>query len=164
MRIFLLWLAFVCGLFVVQSSLLPMVAYSGISPDLLLLMVVSISFLKGSRMGVFMGFLAGLLQDLLTGTFFGVNIFSKMLIGYIGGIFSNRVFKEQVFLPLFASLLATVFNYAVLLLIMLLLGYSYSMPSHLEKVLLPMLWYNVLFAVPVHLLTSSMCERLAVKK
>ena len=164
MKIFLLWLAFVCGMFVVQASLLPLVSYGGISPDLLLLMVVSISFLRGSRMGVFMGFLAGLLQDLVTGTFFGMNIFSKMLIGYVGGVFSNRVFKEQVFLPLFASALATVLNYAVVLLIMFLLGYSYSIPSHLETVLLPMLWYNVLLAVPVHILTARMCETFAEKK
>ena len=164
MRIYLLWLAFVCGLFVVQASFLPLLSYGGISPDLMLLLVVSMSFLQGSRMGVFMGFLAGLLQDLVTGTFFGVNIFSKMLIGYIGGIFSNRVFKEQVFLPLFASVLATGLNYVIVLLIMLLLGYSYSMPSHLETVLLPMLWYNVLLAVPVHILTGRMCGMLAEKK
>ena len=164
MRVFLLWLAFVCGMFVVQASMLPLVSYGGISPDLLLLMVVSISFLRGSRMGVFLGFLAGMLQDLVTGTFFGMNIFSKMLIGYVCGIFSNRVFKEQVFLPLFASLLATVLNYVVILIIMFLLGYAYSMPSHLETVLLPMLWYNVLLAVPVHILTSGMCDKLAEKK
>jgi rod shape-determining protein MreD len=164
MRLFLSWLAFICGTYIIQSSLLPLVAYNGISPDLLLLLVVSLGFLQGRRLGVFIGFLVGLLQDLVTGSFFGVNIFSKMLLGYASGVFSNRVFKEQAFLPLFASILASMINYFVILLIMVLLGYRFNLAAHLQSVLLPMVWYNVLLAVPMHRFVSVMCERLTEKK
>jgi rod shape-determining protein MreD len=76
---------------------MPFISIHGISADLLLLFVVSVSFQKGSRNGSLVGFLSGLLQDLATGTFFGINIFIKMIVGYVCGRFSKQVFKEQFF-------------------------------------------------------------------
>ena len=164
MKIFFCWLGFLASAHVLQTSLLPFIGFRGVSPDLLLLLVVSFSFLRGSRLGVFMGFFAGLLQDLSMGTFFGINIFTKMLVGYICGAFSNRVFKEQVFLPIMASAIATTMSYFILALIMVLLGYRFNLMLHLQSVLLPMLWYNVLFAYPMHRWVYMLCEYLKEKK
>ncbi len=159
MKKFLQWLVFVGGMYVLQISLLPLAAYHGISVDLLLLITVSFSFLRGGHLGVLMGFLLGLLQDLATGTFFGMNIFSKMVIGYFCGSFSNRVFKEQFFLPVLASLVATALNYFILALVMVLLGYRFNLVLHMQMVLLPMLGYNVLLAYPVHRFVYALCEK-----
>ena len=90
---------FVVLLYVVQSSLLTLIAYRGIGPDLMLLLTVSYAFLRGMRYGGLMGFATGLLQDLAMGTFLGVHAFSQLLIGMFFGRFSDRVFKEQFFLP-----------------------------------------------------------------
>ena len=76
------WALFTVVLYVMQSSILPLISWHEISADLLLVAVVSVSILRGSQEGVTFGFFAGLLQDLATGTFFGVDIFSKMVIGY----------------------------------------------------------------------------------
>ena len=81
MKNLMIGLAFMLLLYVGQSSLLPFIAFHGVSADLLLLLVVSVAFLRGAKVGALVGFLAGLLQDLATGTFFGVDIFAKMLIG-----------------------------------------------------------------------------------
>lgn len=164
MKLVCAWGALVGALFVVQSSLLPMIAYHGTSADLLLAFVVSFAFLRGSRLGVLGGFFAGLLQDLATGTFFGTNIFCKMIIGYICGAFSNRVFKEQIFLPILSVALASALNYLILALLMVLLGYRFDLLVHASHVLLPMVIYNVLFALPVHYFVYMMCEWLKEKK
>ena len=164
MKNFLLWAAFIGGAYVIQSAFLPLISYHGIGPDLLLLLVVSFSFLRGVRPGIFMGFLVGLLQDLATGTFFGMDIFSKMLVGACCGAFSNRVFKEQFFLPIFSSLAATMMNYLSLAVVVLLLGYRFNPILHLQMFLLPMLCYNVLFAWPMHLLVHWVCDKTAEKK
>ena len=105
------WAAFAAVLFVLQTSLLPLMAYHGVTADLLLLLTVSVAFLRGSKQGAFMGFGAGLMQDLATGTFFGVNTLSRTLLGLLFGQFSDRVFKEQFFLPVLASVAATILNY-----------------------------------------------------
>ena len=165
MRIFGFWLAFVLGLYVLQSALLPLIAFHGVSADLLLLLVVSYAFQRGPRHGILMGFLAGSLQDLATGTFFGVDIFAKMAIGYAGGYFSRRLFKEQVVLPMAAVVAATVVHFSIVLLLTLLLGYRIDAPlRYLPQRLLPMLAYNLLFALPVNACVRRMCERLRAKK
>ena len=158
------WALFTVVLYVMQSSILPLIAWHEISADLLLVAVVSVSILRGSQEGVTFGFFAGLLQDLATGTFFGVDIFSKMVIGYACGAFSRHFVKEQFFLPLFAVVAASVANYFILLLFMILLGYRFDWMEQFSGLLLPMTAYNAAFAFPVHFWARKMSERFLSKQ
>ncbi len=150
MRNVVAWGVLAAGLYVLQTSLLPLLAYHGISANLLLLLTVSFALLRGHQYGVLMGFFAGLMQDLATGTFFGVGILSFMLIGWCSGRMSSRVFKEPFLLPVLASAFAASANYFIWVLLTFLMGYSFQMPEHMQYTLLPMVIYQMLFAYPVH--------------
>ena len=163
-RKFVIWAILILLLYVVQSSNLPYVSVHGISADLLMLFVVSFSFQNGSKNGAFIGFVSGLLQDLATGTFFGINIFIKMLVGYVCGKFSKQVFKEQVFLVVVAVALASTFHYTVSVAIMFMLGYYFNLLMHFNTVFIPMILFNVVFSLPVHMCVCQICERLKEKK
>ncbi len=164
MKIFAWWLAFVLGLYVLQSSLLPLIGFNGVSADLMLLLTVSYSFQRGARHGILMGFLSGLLQDLATGTFFGVNTFVKMIIGYAVGFFSRRLFKEQVVLPMAAVTAATAAHFLLVFVLMGLLGYWGDILAQGRQILLPMTAYNLAFALPVNWCVYRMCEWLKKEK
>lgn len=164
MKKFGAWALFTVVLYVLQSSVIPLIAWHEISADLLLVAVVCVSVLRGSQEGVLFGFLAGLLQDLATGTFFGVNIFSKMVIGYGTGAFSRHFVKEQVFLPLLAVVGASVANYFIILMFMMLMGYRFDWMEQVSGLLLPMTAYNAVFAFPVHLWTRKLSERFLSKQ
>ena len=158
------WAAFAAGLYVLQTSLLPLMAYRGVTADFMLLLTVSFSFLRGTRQGGFMGFGVGLMQDLSSGTFFGVNTFTRTLLGLLFGQFSDRVFKEQFFLPVLASIAATILNYFILALLMVILGYRFNLESHVQQMLMPMLLYQLAFAYPVHYLAYRLDKALEEKK
>ncbi len=158
------WVLFTIVLYVLQSSLIPLISWHEISADLLLVAVVSVSFLQGKREGVLFGFFAGLLQDLATGTFFGVDIFSKMVIGYVCGVFSHQFVKEQLFWPVISTVAASAANYFIILMFMILLGYRFDWLEQLSGLLIPMIVYNAVFAFPVHFWTRKLSERLNVKK
>lgn len=158
------WAAFAAALFVLQTSILPLLAYHGITADLMLLLTVSFAFLRGAKQGAFMGFSVGLMQDLATGTYFGVNTLARTLMGLLFGQFSDRVFKEQFFLPVLASMAVTILNYFILALLMVLLGYRFNLESHMQQMLVPMLLYQLAFAYPVHYLTYRLDKRLEEKK
>ena len=68
--------------FSIQTSILGLVSVAGVTPDLALIFVVycGIHFQRNAGVGV--GFLVGLLQDLLSGRLLGVNTLSKSLIGF----------------------------------------------------------------------------------
>jgi rod shape-determining protein MreD len=151
-------------LYILQSSLLPIIAYNGVSPDILLIVVISFSLLRGSRFGFLMGFSAGLLEDLASGTFFGMNTFCKMILGYAFGLVEHKVFKENFFLPIMSMILATSLNYFISAFLMVLLGYRFNLIYHMEHILFPLLLYNVIFAFPVHKFVYKICELVKEKR
>ena len=80
------------------------------------------------------------------------------------GQFSDRVFKEQFFLPVLASVAVTILNYFILSLLMVLLGYRFNLESHMQQILVPMLLYQLAFSYPVHYLAYRLDKRLEEKK
>lgn len=159
-----IWLLTAAVLYTFQSSFLIRISWNGISAELLLLFIVSFSFLYGSRHGVWMGFCVGLFQDLATGTFFGLNTFSKMVLGYISGNFSKKVFKEQLFLPVVAVGLASLLQYILFMLILFLLGYSFEPMEFNKRCLLPILVMNMIWALPVNYLIRKVHTYLQSEK
>lgn len=159
-----IWALFIIVLYVLQTSVLPLAGWREISADLLLVAIVSVSFYYGNLWGAFLGFMAGLLQDLATGTFFGVDIFSKMLIGYACGTFSRNVFKEQALLPVISVIIASAANYFIILLFMILLGYRFDWMQQLSGLLLPMMMYNAVFAFPIYFCVQRLSAWLNVKQ
>lgn len=156
MKRFCSWAAFFVALYVIQVSLLPLIAFHGVTADLLLIAVVSLSFQRGGRLGGFVGFCAGLLQDLTMGSFFGINCLAKMLVGYTCGSFS----KQVTIFNWLSVLLSTLVHYGVWLVCLLLMGYRLNLGEHLRFALLPMLLFNVLFAWPVNACVIRVCDLL----
>ena len=164
MKKFLAWAALSIGLFVLQTSLLPLIYFKGAGPDILLLVTASYAFFKGSRLGSFMGFLLGLFEDLATGGYFGINIFIKMIIGFACGIFSTRVVRDRFFLPVVGSMVCTAGSFLAFEIIIFCIDYTFYPVEHVQYRLLPMLCYNVIFAWPVHTLVNMVEERFHEKK
>lgn len=134
---------------ILQATLMPLVTVGGVHPDLLLLVVVSAGLLLGREHGVGMGFFAGLLQDLASGNIFGVSVLSKTATGYLAGLMERKVFKERVLLPLLAVVIATVFNNAIMLVLLFFFGFAVDMPAAVDNTLF-VLGYNAVLAIPVH--------------
>lgn len=91
----------------------------GIKPDLLLIVVIIYGLFRGSVPGARLGFVYGLVEDLLLGHFVGLNAAGKMLIGYSMGWGEKRFFKDNIFVPVF-----TVFTGSIVFLFLYLLLYS----------------------------------------
>ena len=164
MKTFLCWLAAVVAVYVMQTSFLPLIFFHGIGPDLLLLITVSFAFLKGKRLGCFMGFLLGLFEDLASGGFLGMNTFSNMLMGFGCGVFSNGVLRDSFVLPIAAAWVSTISVFCLFEIILFLLGYGFYPLAHIKYKLLLMLCYNIVFAWPVHVLVRRLDEYVSEKK
>ena len=154
------FIVFFLVLFVLQFSFLPLISVYGVVPDLLLLATVSYAFLRGSAWGGFIGFALGLMEDLSVGSFFGLHAFTLTLIGLFFGRFADRVFKEQFFLPITASVAATFAKYVISALIVYLLGYHFNPFLHMGRVLLILLFFQLIFAYPIHWATFHLDKRI----
>lgn len=146
----IIWLSVVIVAVIIQSTVLPMILFKGICPDLLLVIIVSYALLSGKEKGLGIGFFAGLLQDLAFGNIFGINTLSKMTIGYIFGLAERKVFKEKILLPVVATAVATLVHSLVMFIVLFLLGYKVDLLAAITNNVVPLMGYNVLIAIPVH--------------
>lgn len=154
-----IWAVAVGSLFVLETSFMPYFSFRGVGPDFLLLFAVSFTILQGIRLGTFSAFCFGLLEDIVTGGFFGTHTLAKMAATIICGSFSNRVFKEHTIMPLVSSLGATAIQYSVIFSLVYLLGYNPRVSTTIGDILLPQLGYNFIFALPIHRFVTLLCDR-----
>ncbi|MEN6414483.1 MAG: rod shape-determining protein MreD [Veillonellales bacterium] len=145
-----MWTGVLLVAVILQSTILPLLAVHGVWPDLLLLVVVSSSLLLGKEHGVGIGFFAGLIQDLASGNIFGLNILSKLATGYCFGLAERKVFKDHILLPVIMVAMATLFNGAIMLAVLFVLGYQVDILPAVRHKILPLLFYNMVFSIPIH--------------
>ncbi|MBR2179556.1 MAG: rod shape-determining protein MreD [Selenomonadaceae bacterium] len=164
MKTFAKWAILVLTLYILQTSLLPLISYNGVSPNLMLLLTVSVAFLLGHRYGVFMGFAAGLLQDLTAGSYFGCVTFSYMLIGLLCGKFSDKIFKDQFILPVISSFFTSTMHYLIMVMFIVLLGYQLNLQWSLQYTFIPLLFWQFVFSYPIHKLVFEFDKHVSVKR
>lgn len=114
---FLLFGFFAVAVFI-QSTVLNFFQIEGVKPDLVLVMVIFAALLRGYKAGCWWGFVGGLLEDIYTGNFFGLNILVKMYIGCLVGLAGKHFYKDSLFVIItitwFASLVSGLGQYVLL--------------------------------------------------
>lgn len=83
MRRKLILAALVLVTFLLQSTVFKALAIASVSPNLLLILTVSFGLMCGKRIGMFTGFLSGLMIDLFYGNLFGFNALIYLWVGYL---------------------------------------------------------------------------------
>jgi rod shape-determining protein MreD len=84
----------------IQSTLLAQATVLGVIPQLVLVLVVSLAFLDGERVGTVVGFFGGLLIDtLLPGAVMGLTALIFTLIGYGVGLLRYMTPPDSVWTP-----------------------------------------------------------------
>lgn len=95
---------------VYQSLLSEPLRVANIKLDLPLLLVVYVGLTRGAKEGVIHGFLIGLLVDVLTPYFLGLNAFIKTILGYSVGNFRENLFLESIYSKGLVIFLALIIN------------------------------------------------------
>ena len=102
-RIGVLALVFL-GSLIIQSTFISVLPLK-IKPDLVLVMVVLYALLNGARGGLMAGAFMGLLQDLLRGRLFGMNLLALALTAWAVGWLENKIYKDNLLVPMHGLLM-----------------------------------------------------------
>jgi rod shape-determining protein MreD len=104
-----LWTSFTVFFFaLLQAAILSNLAFLPALPDLVLLVIVYVSFMNSTATGMTTGFISGILLDFLSASPVGLNAFTKTLVGYITGKFSGSFNLDRVLTPALMGFSATV--------------------------------------------------------
>ena len=101
-RRFILTILILLVCFIVQTVLLPHIAIADVAPNLMLIFVVTFSFLYGEKAGILLGFLAGFLCDTQFGGVIGFTALVLAVIGYACGRLGRQLYMQGIGFPVLA--------------------------------------------------------------
>lgn len=146
--------------FVIQSSMFHYIALAGIMPNLLLILVVSIAYMRGSKDGLLVGFAGGLIVDFIFGDLIGLYAIFYILIGYYIGLVHKYYSEDDYTLPLIliaaGDLVYGFFYYIFEFLLRGRLNFLY----YLRRFIVPEIIYTVAVSVILYKLLHMINNRL----
>ena len=146
--------------FVLQGTVFQTLSIASIVPNLLLILTVSFGFMRGKKEGIFVGFFAGLLLDIMFGTVIGFYALIYMLIGYGNGFFQRVFYDEDIKLPL-ALIAGSEFLYGMVIYVLLfMLKSDFHFLNYLRHVIMPELVYTILVTLVLYQIILHINRRL----
>lgn len=137
--------------FLVQATMVPHFRIGKAQPDVLLIVIVTMAFLDGALMGVITGFTGGLLIDLLPKPYMGLSALSKLVVGYLAGLFERTVVMENLFFPVttvFIAAIAERLFYSAF--VFLFMGEKISLVSVFFQTIFPSAIYSAIIAPVIY--------------
>ena len=136
---------------IVQATLLTRLHISsGISPNLLLVFVVTWGLLMGIEAGMLWGFVGGLVFDLVAALPLGTSSLALMTICFLSGLGESNLFQGNIFLPVILVALATPIYGAIVLLAQQVRGLQVAWLNVALHVMLPEMLMNVAAVILVY--------------
>lgn len=133
--------------FLLQSTVMPSISLAGVVPDLLLILVISVSYTRGRVAGMLTGFAAGLLTDVCFNEMVGLCALFYLCIGYIAG-YSQKIYDERDYTLPLLMVLAGEFLYSFAYYVAyFLLRSKTEFGYYFVHLILPRMVYTVLAAV-----------------
>ena len=164
LRIVLLVFIIIISCFILQTSILPMILSSDITPNLMIIVTASYGFMFGERKAMCIGLVCGLLSDIYFGPLIGFEAGVYAIIGYFSGKFQKILYVEDLAFPL--SLIAVCdFVYGFLTFVFLFaMRNRLFMRAFLMQRMLPEMVYTLLAALPLYPLLRFLYNKYMRKK
>ena len=82
--------------FLLQSTVMDLISIGSVTPNLMLVLCVSMGLMRGRKSGLWTGFLSGLLVDLFFGSIFGFYALIYMFVHTCTGSLFRRCFTRYL--------------------------------------------------------------------
>lgn len=140
------------AVYILQATALQGIAIMDIKPNIILILVVCIAFLKGENDGFFTGVAAGLIQDCYSGHYIGSNVFIYGLIGYFVGHLCADLYKENIMAPMGITLVASFCYDFLFYVINVLLNGFVDILYFIKWKIVPGMVYNALISLVMYMI------------
>jgi len=135
----------------IEKNLLHLISIKNITPDLILIFVIIVSLRENKNKATVIGFLAGLIQDVIATGFWGLSALTKSIVGFWGGFFQQPPKRYNLSFYLVAvSILVLVHE--------IIFGFIYNLGTHsgffrlLLQFIIPRALYTLVFAIIIYLI------------
>lgn len=137
--------------FLLQLTIVPLFSIHDITPDIILIIVVSVAIRRGQLWGVLGGCILGLFWDIFGTEFVGLSSLSKSIAGFMAGFFGRERIEKR-FGVLLGLLFFTMLIHDFVYFSVLSIGLSISLWKILIRYVFPSTLYTLIIALMIHLI------------
>ncbi len=149
---------------IVQATLIARIRVGGVCPDLLLVVVVAWSLLRGIGAGIAWSFVGGLFFDMVAGLPLGTSSLALMTVCFVTGLGESNLFQGNIFLPIIAVAIATPLHAAIVLLAMQLQHVHVDWLGVALRVVLPEMFLNMATMILVYPMLRWLADKVSAER
>lgn len=140
-----LFLIVIC--FALQTTVLKISFFGNVAPNLMLVLTISLSLMRGEIPGIMTGFFCGLFVDVFFGDMIGFYALVLMYIGFLCARFHKMFFPENMILPLSVIFVTDLVYGLVCYVFMFALRARWNLPHYFFRIILPEALYTLMISV-----------------
>ncbi len=133
--------------FLLECTVFQGLALGSVTPNLLIVVTSSFGFMRGKKEGMVVGFISGLLVDIMFSDLIGFYALIYMVLGYANGFFRKIFYDDDIKLPLIL-ISASDFIYGnIVCIFMFVMRSKFHYFYYLKSVIIPELIYTILVTI-----------------
>ena len=143
-------IAIILVCFLLESTVFQGLALGSVTPNLLIVVTSSFGFMRGKKEGMLVGFISGLLVDIMFNDLIGFYALIYMVLGYLNGFFRKIFYDDDIKLPLIL-IAASDFVYGnVVCIFMFVMRSKLHYLYYLKNIIIPELIYTILVTIVLY--------------
>ena len=147
MKRFIIDLVLIIVFFVLQTTLFPMIKFTRIIPNILIILVSCSGFMQGEREGMFVGFACCLFMDVCSFDVFGFYTILYMLIGFSNGLLHNFFYLKDLKIPAIMIISSDIVCCLMTYFFLFLMRSRFDFGFYFLNIILPEVVFTLLMAV-----------------
>ena len=155
MKIFRHFIFFIviCLALIIEATFFSSLKFFGANANLILVIIVSMSFFISSRTALIYAGVAGLLEDLFIGAMIGSNFLLLIIVVYLVRTYSSRVIRENIITPLIIVFISSIIYYFLMGAMLFIVGRGYF----LNVVYMQNILYGSMYSLMIALIVYPIC-------
>ena len=136
--------------FLLESTVFQKLSFASITPNLMIIVTATFGFMRGKKEGLLVGFISGLLIDVMFGELIGFYALIYTLLGYANGWFRKIFYNEDIKLPLVLIASSDLIYGHLVCIFMFIMRSKFNYFYYLGTVILPELIYTIIVTIGLY--------------
>ena len=150
--------------FLLECTVFQGLALGDVTPNLLIVVTSAFGFMRGKKEGMMVGFLSGLIVDIMFNDLIGFYALIYMVLGYANGFFRKIFYDDDIKLPLIL-IAASDFVYGnIVCIFMFVMRSRFQYFYYLKSVIIPELIYTILVTLILYQVILNINKKLEAEE
>lgn len=146
--------------FILECTIFQKLSFGSITPNLMIIVTSAFGFMRGKKEGMMVGFISGLLIDIMFGDLIGFYTLIYTVLGYANGFFRKIFYDDDIKLPLIL-IAASDFLYGnIICIFMFVMRSRFHYFYYLKTIIIPELIYTILVTLALYQIILQINKKL----